>query len=251
MPTEEIRTAAIQVANGDLQIDAYLAEPAAAGSYPAVIVVQEIFGVNAHIRDVAERFAREGYVAIAPAIYQRLAPGFETGYTPESIKIGREYKTQTKADELLSDLQATIDHLKQHPKVKGDAIGSIGFCFGGHVVYLGATLPEIKATASFYGAGIATWCPGSNDNEPTVARTAEIKGTIYLFFGNEDASIPATEVEQIEVTLKQHDIPHRLFRYDGADHGFFCDQRGSYSPEAAAAAWVQVKQLFQQTLNKT
>lgn len=170
MTNAEIRTSHVKIPNQDVQIDAYLAEPAQAGTFPAVIVIQEIFGVNSHIRDVTERFAKEGYVAIAPAIYQRIAPGFETGYTPEDIAIGRQYKDQTKADELLSDFQATIAYLKNLPNVKGDAIGSIGFCFGGHVVYLGAILPDIKATASFYGAGITTSTPGGG--APTITHTS-------------------------------------------------------------------------------
>ncbi|HEY9824618.1 MAG TPA: dienelactone hydrolase family protein, partial [Stenomitos sp.] len=87
----EIETATVHIPNGDLRLDAYLAKPQRPQPCPAVIVFQEIFGVNAHIRDVVERLARAGYVAIAPAMYQRLAPGFETGYTPEDITLGRTY----------------------------------------------------------------------------------------------------------------------------------------------------------------
>jgi carboxymethylenebutenolidase len=179
MTNREIRTTNVTIPNGDLEIAAYLAQPAA-GQFPAVIVIQEIFGVNSHIRDVTERIAKEGYVAIAPAIYQRQAPGFETGYTPEAIKIGKEYKEQTTASQLLSDIQAAIDYLKTLPSVKQQGFGCIGFCFGGHVAYLAATLPEIKATASFYGAGIATDTPGGG--APTIDRTADIKGTLRLFW---------------------------------------------------------------------
>lgn len=243
MADQEIRTTKVKVPNRDLKIDAYLATPIATGTYPGIVVVQEIFGVNAHIREVTERIAKLGYVALAPAIYQRIAPGFETGYTPQDIEIGKEYKQQTKATELLSDVTAAIDYLKLQPQVKKDTFGCIGFCFGGHVAYLAATLPDIKATASFYGAGITTETPGGGD--PTITKTPEIKGTVYAFFGMEDASIPAEQVEQIEAELKKYDIPHRVFRYDGADHGFFCDQRASYNPEAAADAWEQVKQLFE------
>lgn len=242
----EIKTANVKVPNGDLQIDAYLAAPAGGGTFPGIVVIQEIFGINHHIRDVTRRIAQQGYMAIAPAIYQRLAPGFETGYTPEAIQIGRQYKEQTQASELLSDIQATIDYLKQQPKVKDNSFGCIGFCFGGHIAYLVATLPDIKATASFYGAGITNWTPGGGS--PTLTRTPDIQGTLYAFFGMKDASIPAEQVDQIEAALQKYHIHHRVFRYDGADHGFFCDQRGSYNPTAAAAAWEQVKQLFQTTL---
>lgn len=242
MAAFEIRTSHVQVPNGDLLIDAYLAEPAESGSFPAILVIQEIFGVNSHIRDVAERFAKLGYVAIAPAIYQRQAPGYEAGYTLDDIKQGRIYKEQTKSDELLSDVRSTVNYLKTLPNVKLGAIGAIGFCFGGHVVYLTATLSDIKATASFYGAGIPISSPGGG--LPTIAYTKDIKGTLYAFFGMQDASIPADHVDQIEAELKAQQIPHHVFRYPNADHGFFCDQRSSYNPEAAADAWERVKELF-------
>ncbi|WP_017715267.1 dienelactone hydrolase family protein [Kamptonema formosum] len=246
MADQEILTARASIYNGDLPIAAYLAQPEGEGPFPAVVVIQEIFGVNSHIRDVTERIAKQGYVAIAPAIYQRLAPDFETGYTPQDIQQGRRYKEQTQVSQLLGDIQAAIDYLKAQPFVKPDATGCIGFCFGGHVAYLAATLPDIKATASFYGAGITNWTPGGG--EPSLTRTKDITGTIWVFFGTSDASIPAEQVDQIEAELQKHHIPHRVFRYAGADHGFFCDQRASYSPEAAADAWKQVLQLFGQTL---
>lgn len=242
----EICATQIKVPAQDVQMEAYLAAPVGAGPFPAVVVLQEIFGVNAHIRDVTERIAKQGYVAIAPALYQRFAPGFETGYTAEAVKIGRQYKDQTKAAELLSDIEAAIAVLKSLPEVNSEAIGCIGFCFGGHVAYLAATLPDIKAAAAFYGAGIATFTPGGGP--PTLTRTPEINGKIYAFFGVEDASIPTDQVDQIEAELEKHQVPHRIFRYPGAEHGFFCDQRASYNPEAAADAWTQVQQLFAQTL---
>ena len=241
----EITTQDIKVNSGDVQIDAHLAQPAAEGTYPGVIVIQEVFGVNSHIKDVSQRFAKEGYIAIAPAIYQRQAPGFAVGYTAEDLEEGRKYKQQTKASELLNDIQSTINYLKSLPQCNG-TFGSIGFCFGGHVVYLAATLPDIQATASFYGAGIATETPGGG--EATITRTKDIKGTIYAFFGTEDPLIPLDQVDQIEAELKNQNIPHRIFRYDGADHGFFCDQRASYHPTAAQDAWERVKGLFQETL---
>jgi carboxymethylenebutenolidase len=242
MADRKLQTDRVKILNGDLSIDAYLAMPVGEGAFPGVVVIQEIFGVNDHIRDVTERIAKEGYAAIAPAIYQRQAPGYETGYTPEDIQIGRRYKEQTKAAELLRDIQSAIDYLKSLPNVK-PVFGCIGFCFGGHVAYLAATLPDIKATASFYGAGIATQTPGGGN--PTVTRTSEIPGTLYAFFGMADASIPAAQVDLIEAELKKHQISHRIFRYDGADHGFFCDRRGSYNSIVAADAWERVKHLFQ------
>ncbi|AFZ60526.1 dienelactone hydrolase family protein [Anabaena cylindrica FACHB-243] len=242
-----INTTKVNLSQNDCQVEAYLATPTAPGSYLGVIVLQEIFGVNVHIRDVTERIAKLGYVAIAPALFQRQAPGFETGYTPQDIEIGREYAwSQTKASELLSDIQAAINHLKTLPQVKKDGFGCIGFCFGGHVAYLAATLPDIQATASFYGAGITTRTPGGGN--PTITRTREITGTIYTFFGTEDASIPKEQIDEIEAELKKYNISHRVFRYDGSNHGFFCDRRASYNPKAAADAWEEVQKLFARVL---
>lgn len=244
MTEQVVNTTTVKISQGNIELVAYLAQPQAPGSYPGVVVLQEIFGINVHIREVTERIAKLGYVAIAPALFQRIAPGFETGYTPEDIEIGISYAIQTTASELLSDIQATIDYLKSLPQVKQDGFGAIGFCFGGHVAYLAATLPDIKATASFYGAGITTRTPGGG--EPTVTRTRDIPGTLYAFFGTEDSSIPLEQVDEIEAELEKYKIPHRVFRYDGADHGFFCDHRASYNSIAAADAWTQVKQLFGQ-----
>ncbi len=246
MSGQEIRTSWVKVANGNLEIDAYLAEPVDGGVFPGIVVVQEIFGVNSHIRDVTERIAKEGYVAIAPAMFQRVAPGFETGYSPEDMALGIKYVQMLKTDEILSDVQATIAYLKTLPNVKKDAIGSIGFCFGGHVVYrTAADFPDIKATASFYGGGITTTMPGGC--APTITYTSEIKGTIYAFFGTQDSNIPVEQIDQIEAELQKYHIHHKVFRYP-AGHGFFCDQRNSYNPEAANDAWNHVKQLFQQNL---
>ena len=245
MTNVEINTQHVKVPNNGLEIDAYLAQPASTGTYGAVIVIQEIFGVNSHIRDVAERIAKQGYVAIAPAMFQRAKPGFDVGYSQEDMQLGFQYMQQTKAPEIMSDIQATIAYLKTLPNVKAEAIGAIGFCFGGHVAYLAATLPDIKAAASFYGGGIAT--SGLGADTPTINRTSEIKGTIYAFFGTQDSFIPQEQNQQIEAELKKHHINHRVFRYN-ADHGFFCDQRTSYNSEAAADAWQHVLELFQNTL---
>jgi carboxymethylenebutenolidase len=247
MLTSEIHATNIKIFNRELAIDAYLAQPTAAGKFPAIVVLQEIFGVNIHIRAVTERLAQAGYVAIAPALYQRLAPGFETGYTDEAVKQGRIYKDQTQADQLLEDIRAAIAYLKTLPNVNPAAIGCIGFCFGGHVAYLAATLPEVKATATFYGAGIPTWTPSGG--VPTLDRTSKIQGTLYGFFGLDDASIPPEHTEQTEAALQQHRVQHQIFRYANAGHGFFCDHRSSYSPDAAADAWRRVQELFGRVLS--
>ncbi|WP_295615182.1 dienelactone hydrolase family protein [Chamaesiphon sp. GL140_3_metabinner_50] len=230
-------------ASPSAKVSGYLAMPTGAGQFPGVIVLQEIFGVNTHIKSVVERIASMGYVAIAPALFDRFAPGFETGYTSADVELGRSYAEQTNASQLLADIQAAIDYLKTLPQVLPN-FGCIGFCFGGHVAYLAATLPDITVTASFYGAGITTRTPGGG--EPSVSRSGSISGKMYLFFGMDDASIPPDQIAQIETALTQNDVPHQIWQYAGAEHGFCCDLRASYHPAAAAAAWQHVEELFQQ-----
>lgn len=241
-----VRSATVSVTSGDLPIPAYLAEPSREGHFGGVVVIQEVFGVNSHIRDVTERIAGAGYVAIAPHIYHRQAPNFEVDYTDEGLSQGRQYKMGTRAEELLSDVQGAIDFLLAKDNVRPGGVGCIGFCFGGHVAYLAATLSQVKATASFYGAGIVNSTPGGG--EPTLSRTGNIGGTLYGFFGDKDPLISLEEVDQIEAKLKEHHVPHHIFRYPGADHGFFCDQRYSYNAAAAKDAWERVLDLFSKTL---
>ncbi len=247
MTTPMIETQTIEVSSGDITLPVYTAMPQGQGPFGAVVVLQEIFGVNGHIRDITDRIARAGYVALAPALYHRQAPGFEAGYTPEDIQVGRQYKVKTQADQLLQDIQATIDYGKTLPQVKAGGVGCIGFCFGGHVAYLAATLRDTVAIASFYGAGIPDTAFGPGP--VALARTPHITGTLHCFFGTEDGSIPAEAVDQIRAALQAAHIDHKIFQYEGAGHGFFCDRRGSYNADAASDAWEKVQQLFAEHLN--
>lgn len=244
-----VRTETVSIASGDIHIPAYLAEPSREGSFSGIVVIQEVFGVNSHIREVAERLAGAGYVAIAPHIYHRQVPNFEASYDDQGLELGRQYKQGTRANELLSDIQGAINFLYSRSNVRRSGVGCIGFCFGGHVAYLAATLEPVKATASFYGAGITTLTPGGDT--PTISLTSKIAGTIYGFFGTEDPLIPRSEVDQIKAALDQAGISHQIFRYEGATHGFFCDQRASYHPAAANDAWDKVLQLYKDVLPAT
>jgi carboxymethylenebutenolidase len=259
MKSSKINTTTVKILNNNLQIDAYLAQPVEKGTFAAVIVFQEIFGVNENIRDITELIAQQGYIAIAPAMYQRIAPGFEfgfsepdIGYSPEAYELGLQYYQQVKYWEIFSDIQATIAYLNALPNVKADSIGCIGFCFGGHIAYMAATLQDIKATASFYGGGITTSSYG--EYTPTIDRTSAIKGTIYTFFGTKDTLVSQEENLKIEAELQKYQINHRVFRYD-AGHGFFgallypfLAQHPNINREAAADAWQQVIELFQNKL---
>jgi len=247
--TPQIQTRTVDMQSLGQAIPAYLAHPIDPHGCPVVVVIQEVFGVNAHIRDVTDRLAREGYIAIAPHIYHRQAPGFEVGYSEADLALGRKYKNGTQANELLSDIQGAIDYTQQHfPQVPA-AVGCIGFCFGGHVAYLAATLPAMRATASFYGAGICQFTPGGE--VPTLNRTGEIQGTVYAFFGLQDPLIAAEEVDRIEAALTHNQVDHRIYRYPDATHGFFCDRRDSYQAAAAEDAWTHVRSLFQVALKES
>jgi carboxymethylenebutenolidase len=241
--TTQLVTRQVAIASGLTQISAYLAMPTGSGQFPGIIVLQEIFGVNTHIRAVTERIASLGYVAIAPALFHRQAPGFDVGYTPTELELGRTYAQNTSAPELLADIQAALDYLKTLPQVQPN-FGCIGFCFGGHVAYLAATLPDIAVTASFYGRGINTFTPGGG--EPSMSQTGAIAGTIYMFFGIDDSSIPPEHVAEIAAALTHDRISHQIWQYPGAEHGFCCDLRASYNLKAANDAWQHVEELFQQ-----
>lgn len=258
----EINTSWVQISNNDLLIDAYLAQPEGNGKKGAVIVFQEIFGVNNNIRDITELIAKQGYIAIAPALYQRIAPGFEfgfsaedCGFSQEAYSNGLQYYQQVKYQEIFSDIKATIAYLKNLSNVKTDSIGCIGFCFGGHIAYMAATLPDIKATASFYGGGITQ--PSYGEEIPTINRTSEINGIIYTFFGNQDSMVSQEDNQKIEAELNKHKINHRVFKYD-AGHGFFggffvdkypfLAENPLVNAEAAKDAWNHVLELFENNL---
>jgi carboxymethylenebutenolidase len=209
--------------------------------FPAVLVFMEIFGVNPHIRSIVDRIAAEGYVALAPDYFHRTAPGIELRYD-EGMARGMPLIGQLRADEVIADARAALEFLRARPDVRADRIGAIGFCIGGHVAYLVASTGELQATASFYGGGIATM--GLGEQAPTVARTAGIGGKIVCFFGAKDGSISAGQIEQIKAAFYEHGTRNEVFVYPDADHGFFCDARGSFHRMSHDDAWRKVKKLF-------
>ena len=225
----------------------YLARPQADGQRPAVLVFMEVFGVNSHIREVADRIAREGYVTLAPDYYHRTAPGVEYGYGDEDLEVGMGLYMKLKTDEMIADAQAAIGYLKSRSDVKSGAIGCTGFCAGGHMTYLTACETDVKASASFYGGGIAD-TQGLGGGPAPLSRTSKIKGKILCLFGGQDAYIPPDQVDAIRQELGKSGVNHEVVVYEKADHGFFCDQRDSYDKAAAADAWERVKRFFAEEL---
>jgi len=242
----DITTERVRIPVGRSEMGGYLARPKDAGSRPAVLVFMEIFGINSHIRDVTERVAREGYVALAPDYFHRTGPGVEYGYDEKGMAGGMTLLSQLKADEMIADSQAAIAWLRGRKDVNG-RIGAMGFCIGGHMTYLTACETDVAASASFYGGGIAA-PQGPGAAPSTVSRTPKIRGKIVCLFGQKDALIPQPQVDAIRAALSKAGVKHEVVVYPDADHGFFCDQRATYQKSAADDAWKRVKALFKSEL---
>ena len=202
-------------------LSAYVARPEGQPR-AAIVVVQEIFGVNSHIRSVADRFAAEGYLAVAPATFDRVKPGVELGYTEDDMTAGFELKTAVDAlpgAGVLPDIQAAIDHAAQ---LGGGKVGIIGFCWGGLLTWKAACLlTGLSAAVPYYGGGITA--------ESEIARQPQCP--VMAHFGDQDHWIP---MEGIEAFQKAH--PEVQAYIYPAHHGFNCDQRASYNEAAASLA---------------
>ncbi|CCE01813.1 dienelactone hydrolase family protein [Bradyrhizobium sp. STM 3809] len=214
-------------ASDGFQLGAYRADPSAPPK-GALVVIQEIFGVNHHIRNVCDRLAAEGYVAIAPAIFDRVEPNFTSGYSPDEIAVARKFVANPDWPAMLRDTQAAIDAVKSTGPV-----GIIGFCLGGSIAYAAATkLTGLKAAVGYYGGAIVRFA----DDKPSVPT--------QLHFGEKDAGIPLTDVETIKA--KRPDV--EIFVYPGAQHGFGCDERASYDKPSSDQAWSRSLAFFAQHL---
>lgn len=243
----DISTERVEIPVAGATMGGYLARPRDGETRPAVIVWMEIFGINSHIRDVVERVAGEGYVALAPDFFHRTGPGVEYGYDEEGMGKGMALLGQLKADEMIADARASLDYLRSRDDVNGERIGVMGFCIGGHMTYLTACETDVTVAASFYGGGIAA--PQGPGGQPsTVSRTDKLRGRILCLFGANDALIPQSQVATIRQALESGGKRHEIVVYPGAEHGFFCDQRASYQKEAAADAWQRVRSLFAEEL---
>ena len=207
------------------ELSAYRSMPSAQ-SKGVVVVIQEIFGVNAHIREVADGYAAQGYSAIAPALFDRIERDIELGYAEADMGKGIELAFQgLEMAQTMQDLQSVVDY-----GAAQGAVGVVGFCFGGLLTYLSACqLKGVAAASSYYGGGIA----GVLDHQP--------KCPLIMHFGELDAHIPMTDVDKIKEANPR--IPVHV--YD-ADHGFNCDHRASYSEQAAELALQRTLAHFDQ-----
>jgi carboxymethylenebutenolidase len=243
-----IQTERIQIPlEGGKTMGGYLARPEGKDKRSSVIVWMEIFGINSHIRDVVERIAAEGYVALAPDFFHRTGPGVDYSYDDAGFSGGMVLLQKLDADEMIADARAAVRYLRSRPDATGK-VGATGFCIGGHMTYLTACETDVAAAASFYGGGIAG-PQGPGGKPSTLGRTGQIKGRIVCLFGEKDALIPTSQVDAIRAALEKAGTDHEVVVYPGADHGFFCDQRPTYQKAAAEDAWKRVKALFQDRLS--
>jgi carboxymethylenebutenolidase len=204
----------------------YVARPEGSGPHPGLMVFQEAFGVNSHIRNVTERFAAQGYVAIAPELFHRTAPaGFEGSYSDFAAVMPHYQALTNEAAE--ADVQATYGWLRTHARVKSAEISSIGCCMGGRVSFLANSVAPLKAAVSFYGGGIA---PGLLD------RASKLHAPSLLIWGGLDKHITAEHRKAVVDALAAEHKPYVNVEFSNADHGFFCDERASYEPNAARQA---------------
>lgn len=225
----------------------YLARPEGGETLPGIIVYMEIFGINSHIRDVTERIAAEGFVALAPDYFHRTGPGIELGYDDAGMAEGMKHLGQLDADQMIADAEATIALLEARDDVGGAGIGAMGFCIGGHMTYLTACATRVRAAASYYGGGIAA-PQGPGGGASTLGRTPGIGGRIHCYFGGQDAMIPADQVEAVRGALADAGTRHDVTVYEDADHGFHCDQRATFNKAAAEDAWAKTVALFNSEL---
>jgi carboxymethylenebutenolidase len=209
-------------------LDAYFAE----SSNPArgaIVLIQEIFGVNSHIRSVADDYAHQGFHVIAPALFDRVQRDLELGYNPPDTAQGMKAAMQIGMDAALQDVAAAISHAgDQWPELK---VGVLGYCFGGSLAWLAATRLDPAAAVCYYGGQIAK----------TAAETPRCP--VMMHFGAKDPHIAPADIEQIKAAHPE--LP--LFLYD-AGHGFNCDQRKDYDPESASLAGQRTLEFFSRHL---
>lgn len=216
----------LTVADGT-RMAAYVARPKDAGPHPGLLVFQEAFGVNHHIRNVTERFAAEGYAAIAPELFHRTAPGFEGSYTDFAAVMPHMQAVTIETAE--ADIRAAYEWLRSNAKVKGNEISSVGFCMGGRVSFIANSLVSLRAAVSFYGGGIA---PGLLD------RAAKVQAPSLFVWGGMDKHIPPEQRQAVTDALSAEKKIYVNAEFSRADHGFFCDERATYEPHSARQAWA-------------
>jgi carboxymethylenebutenolidase len=218
------------VASDNFKLGAYQAEPSGTAK-GGIVVIQEIFGVNHHIRAVCDRLAAQGYAAIAPALFDRQQPNFESGYSPDEIANARKFVANPDWGAMMRDTQAAVDAAR-----KFGPAAIAGFCMGGSIAFLAAAkLNGLSAAIGFYGGQIAK----NADEKPKIP--------VQLHFGEKDASIPMSDVDLIK---QKRGGDCEIYVYPDAQHGFNCEERGSYNEAAAKLARERAREFLQKHMKK-
>jgi carboxymethylenebutenolidase len=212
----------------------YEARPDGGGARGGVVVVQEAFGVNDHIQSVTRRFAAAGYHAMAPHIFHRAGGG--TAPYDDFAKVLPLFEGLTD-DGILDDVDATLACLAEHD-ITAARVAIVGFCFGGRVTFLVAARRVLGAAVGFYGGGIVT--ARFPQFPPLIGEVPGMRTPWLGLFGDEDTSIPVDDVERLRTELGATPVGHDVVRYPRAGHGFHCDERPEYEPDAATDAWTRM-----------
>ena len=220
----------------------FLARPDGDEPRGAVIVLQEIFGVNAEVRRITELFASAGYVALAINYYHRTHPTLNEPYTSEGLQKGFAAAGQVSRATLRADVAAAIAYLSNEPYVDARKIATCGFCFGGSAAFVTATLPGLAGAISFYGGSIAGGFP--NGEPEGLADTERIRVPMLLFFGAKDDYIPADAVARIDATLTEHGKPHEVVTYPNVGHAFFRQSSAALGEHEVGDAWKRVQDFL-------
>lgn len=229
------RTIDIQAGDGSGTFSGYLALPRA-GKGPGIVLLQEIFGVNDHIREVAELYAAEGYVVLAPDMFWRLEPGVQLGYGEEDFQRGLELRGRLDLGKAAEDIAAAVAALRARPECAGK-IGALGFCLGGRLAVIAAAAGLVDGAVSYYGVGIETM----------LDEAVRAPCPMALHFAGADRFVPPQAVARIrDGFAARHDV--EIHEYPGVDHGFNCDQRPAYDKPAAMMAHSRSIALFRRVM---
>ncbi len=224
------------------EIPAYRAMPDKGGPFPVVLVVQEIFGVHEHIKDICRRFAKLGFLAVAPELYARQG---DVSKITDFRKIMSDVVSKVPDAQVMADLDATVAWAKGTGKGNTAKLGITGFCWGGRIVWLySAHNPNLKAGVAWYGR--LTGQPDELHPKHPVDVAADLKAPVLGLYGGQDQGIPQAAIDQMRAALKKAGKPSEIVVYPNAQHGFHADYRPSYNAADAADGWKRLQAWFQQ-----
>ncbi|GAC1653496.1 MAG: dienelactone hydrolase family protein [Vulcanimicrobiaceae bacterium] len=238
-----VHNSQVQIDHDGSSMSAYLARPdAGSGQHPAVIVLQEIFGVNTEVKRIADLVASAGYVALAPNYYHRTHPNLDEPYTQEGLERGFVAAGQVSRISLRKDVAASMAWLAQQDFVKPGKVATWGFCFGGAVAFVTATLPGLAGAVCFYGGSIASPLPNGEPEGLTDA--ANIKIPLLLAFGAQDDYITAEHINRIRKSLDAAGVDFQIQVYPAVGHAFFRGSSSDLHSGVVADAWNLVQVFF-------